>query len=123
MLQPAGSAYPEPVILVVFVALVVIFVLIPIIGFAISTLLTGLVIGALGRLVVPGWQPIGLLATLACGVAGAFIGRSLGHNAWHVSGFATLLIEIGVAAVCVAIWAGVNRRQIGARRAAIGGRR
>lgn len=117
------SAYPERVILVVFVALVVIFVLIPIIGFAISTLLTGLVIGALGRLVVPGWQPIGLLATLACGVAGAFIGRSLGHNAWHVGGFATLLIEIGVAAVCVAIWAAVGRRQIGSRRAAIGDRR
>jgi uncharacterized membrane protein YeaQ/YmgE (transglycosylase-associated protein family) len=117
------SAYAERVILVVFVALVVIFVLIPIIGFAISTLITGLIIGALGRLIVPGWQPIGVLATLACGVAGAFIGRSIGHNALHVGGFATLLIEIGVAAVAVAIWAGIGRRSLPGRRAAIGGPR
>jgi uncharacterized membrane protein YeaQ/YmgE (transglycosylase-associated protein family) len=106
------------VILFIFALLVIIFVVIPLVGFAISALITGLIIGALGRLIVPGMQPIGLLATFGCGIAGAFIGRAIGHGA-HVGGFATLLIEIGVAAAAVAIWSGVDRRQLGGRRRSI----
>lgn len=34
----------------------------------------GLVIGALARLAVPGDQPIGLLATIALGIVGSFLG-------------------------------------------------
>lgn len=109
-------------ILFVFALLVIIFVLIPLVGFAISTLLTGLIIGALGRLVVPGMQPIGFVATFACGVVGALLGRAIGHKALHVGGFATLLIEIGVAAVVVAVWSAVDRRQLSGRRRALGTR-
>ena len=34
----------------------------------------GLVIGALARLLVPGRQPMGLVATMLLGVAGSFVG-------------------------------------------------
>ncbi len=43
-------------------------------GGLISWILLGLVAGALARLAVPGRQEIGCLATLAVGVAGAFLG-------------------------------------------------
>jgi uncharacterized membrane protein YeaQ/YmgE (transglycosylase-associated protein family) len=39
-----------------------------------SILIGGLVIGALGRLVVPGPNPIGFWWTVACGVGGAIVG-------------------------------------------------
>lgn len=39
-----------------------------------SWILTGLLVGALARLLMPGRQPIGLVATILLGVAGAFVG-------------------------------------------------
>lgn len=44
-----------------------------------SWLLFGLLAGAIARLVVPGRHRIGCLATLAVGVAGAFIGGVIGN--------------------------------------------
>lgn len=43
-------------------------------------LLMGLVIGAIGRLVVPGRHRLGLLGTMAVGVAGAFLGWAIGRG-------------------------------------------
>lgn len=39
----------------------------------------GLIIGAIARLLVPGPQSIGLLATMALGVVGSFIGGFLAY--------------------------------------------
>jgi uncharacterized membrane protein YeaQ/YmgE (transglycosylase-associated protein family) len=36
--------------------------------------LSGLIVGALGRLVVPGPNPMGLLETIAIGLGGSFLG-------------------------------------------------
>jgi len=47
--------------------------LIPVIGF----LVAGLVIGALARLIKPGKQNLGVLATLALGVVGSLIGGTI----------------------------------------------
>lgn len=41
--------------------------------------LFGLIIGAIARLLVPGRQPIGLLATMALGVVGSFVGGFLAY--------------------------------------------
>lgn len=38
----------------------------------------GLIVGAVARLLVPGEQPIGCLATVILGVVGAFVGGFLG---------------------------------------------
>lgn len=44
-----------------------------------SWILFGLVAGAIARLVVPGRQHLGCLATLAVGIAGALIGGLIGQ--------------------------------------------
>jgi uncharacterized membrane protein YeaQ/YmgE (transglycosylase-associated protein family) len=92
-------------ILALFVVLVVLFVALPVIGLALWALLTtivvGLVIGGLARLVVPGPQRIGFLATVMAGLSGSILGGFLGQHVLDVGGFATLLLEIGVAAAVV----------------------
>jgi uncharacterized membrane protein YeaQ/YmgE (transglycosylase-associated protein family) len=95
------------VILTLFLILVALFVVLPLLGMAawalISTIIVGLIIGALGRLIVPGPQRIGFLATLIAGLIGAIIGGFLGNHVFDVNGFATTLLEIGVAALVVAV--------------------
>jgi len=115
------AIYAGAVILAVFVVLIVLFVVLPLIGVAlwwlISTAIVGLVVGALGRLVVPGAQRISILATIGCGLVGSLVGGAIGHalGGWLV----TILVEIGVAAAAVAIWETVERRRLPASRRAI----
>ena len=109
-------------ILAVFLALVVLFVILPIVGVAlwwiISTAIVGLIVGGLGRLIVPGRNPIGFLATIGCGLVGALIGGAIGHA---IGGrFVTILVEVGVAAGAVALWSATHRTPIGGRRTALG---
>jgi len=76
----------------------------------ISAIVSGLVIGALARLAVPGRQAIGILVTLLVGVAGAFVGGAIAgvfsENFW-----VTLLVQVIVAAVLVAYLAGRDRNR------------
>ena len=44
---------------------------------------TGLIVGAVARLLVPGRQPIGILLTLLSGVAGALLGWWAGNNVFN----------------------------------------
>jgi uncharacterized membrane protein YeaQ/YmgE (transglycosylase-associated protein family) len=105
-------------VLFVFAALVVLFVILPLVGvalwFVISTAVIGLVLGALGRLIIPGEQPIGVIATIICGWAGSLIGGVIGRIVWssHSHHLATLLIEVGVAAVAVLAWSRHDRKAI-----------
>jgi uncharacterized membrane protein YeaQ/YmgE (transglycosylase-associated protein family) len=39
-----------------------------------STILVGLIVGAIARFVTPGEQPMGWIATILLGIAGAFVG-------------------------------------------------
>jgi len=51
------------------------------------TLIVGLVVGALAKLVMPGKDPGGILITMLLGVAGAFIAGMLGHSlGWYAVG-------------------------------------
>jgi uncharacterized membrane protein YeaQ/YmgE (transglycosylase-associated protein family) len=50
----------------------------------ISWILTGLVVGAVARLLVPGRQSIGLPLTIVLGVVGAFIGGLLSSAIWPI---------------------------------------
>jgi uncharacterized membrane protein YeaQ/YmgE (transglycosylase-associated protein family) len=47
------------------------------IGGLISALVVGLIIGALGHLVVPGKQNMGILVTMAVGVVAALLGTAI----------------------------------------------
>lgn len=106
--------YGCDVILFVFLVLVALFVILPIIGMALWALLTtvivGLVIGGLGRLVVPGVHAIGFLATLAAGLCGSILGGFLGQHVFHIGWLGTVLIEIGISAGVVALMTGEQRR-------------
>jgi len=51
------------------------------------TLIVGLVIGALAKLVMPGRDPGGILITMLLGIAGAFVAGALGHAlGWYALG-------------------------------------
>jgi uncharacterized membrane protein YeaQ/YmgE (transglycosylase-associated protein family) len=93
--------------LVLVVILLVLLVVLPIVGWAlwllISTIVVGAIIGGLARLVLPGRQDIGILSTIAIGWIGSLVGSLLGRHLFHVGSFLTVLCEIGVAAVLVAI--------------------
>lgn len=43
------------------------------IGYILGWLLTGLIVGALGRLAIPGPNPMSIGLTIAVGIAGAFV--------------------------------------------------
>ncbi len=51
------------------------------------TLIIGLIVGALAKLVMPGKDPGGILITMLLGVAGSFIAGMLGHSlGWYEVG-------------------------------------
>lgn len=103
-------------ILALFVVLLILFVVFPLVGMAagalISTVFVGLIIGALGRLVVPGRQPLSVLATVFAGLIGAIVGGYLGDRVLYLGGFATTLLEIGVSALVVAVMAAPRHRRL-----------
>lgn len=43
------------------------------------TLIVGLVVGALAKLIMPGRDPGGIIVTMLLGIAGAFVARVLGN--------------------------------------------
>ena len=74
----------------------------------ITAILIGIVVGALGRLLVPGRQPIGWLVTILVGIVSAFIGtaiaRALGiPTATEGIDWLELLCQVVVAAIGVAL--------------------
>jgi uncharacterized membrane protein YeaQ/YmgE (transglycosylase-associated protein family) len=80
----------------------------------ITALIIGLIIGALGRLVVPGKQNIPIWLTLVIGVVAAFIGTLIA-GALDVAetpgiDWIELALQIGLAAVGVAVVAGTRGR-------------
>ena len=79
-----------------------------IIGYIISLVIVGFVIGGLGRLVIPGPNPIGAGKTLGVGLIGAFAGSLLGGLLGL--GIFTILVEVAVAAGLVYLVSGRSRR-------------
>ena len=80
-----------------------------------TALIIGLVIGALGRLVVPGKQNIPIWLTLLIGVVAALVG-TLVAGAFGVDDTAgidwiELALQVGFAAIGVAIFAGLYGRR------------
>jgi uncharacterized membrane protein YeaQ/YmgE (transglycosylase-associated protein family) len=82
----------------------------------ITALIVGLVIGALGRLVVPGRQNIPIWLTMVIGVVAALLGtvvaRALGI-ATETAGidWLELLIQVALAAIGVGLVAGIGGRR------------
>ncbi|MEV5748460.1 GlsB/YeaQ/YmgE family stress response membrane protein [Actinoallomurus sp. NPDC052308] len=81
----------------------------------ITAIIIGLVIGALGRLVVPGRQHIPMWLTIVIGVVAALIGTAIagGIGVADTKGvdWIELVIQVGLAAVGVALAAGMYGRR------------
>ncbi len=80
------------------------------IGLIVGLIITGLVVGALGRLVVPGRNPIGIPLTIGLGIAGALIGGLIAH-AVGLGGGVAFALGVLVAAALVALMSGTARRR------------
>jgi uncharacterized membrane protein YeaQ/YmgE (transglycosylase-associated protein family) len=94
------------VVLVALAAVIVLFLLAwVVVGLILKLLwwaIIGLVIGAIARLILPGKQTIGVLATAISGIAAAFLGGVIAH----IFGFGSVLqfvIAVLGAVVIVAI--------------------
>lgn len=90
----------------------------------ITAILIGIVVGALGRLVLPGRQPIGILLTILVGIVGALVGTALANaigipTATGGIDWLELLVQVVVAAAGVALVAAL----MGRRGAGVTGRR
>jgi uncharacterized membrane protein YeaQ/YmgE (transglycosylase-associated protein family) len=100
---------------IVVLLIVVILVLLlagSLVGLAFSLLwlaLTGLVVGALGRLVLPGRQNISLLATALVGIAASLLGGILA-NLFDVGWIIQFLVAVALAAIGITLFASSERR-------------
>jgi uncharacterized membrane protein YeaQ/YmgE (transglycosylase-associated protein family) len=79
----------------------------------------GAVIGGLGRLVVPGPNPIGFIRTVLAGWAGSFLGGLVGRLVfgwrYRYSGLLALAVAVAFTALIVYAIDGRYRRGRGAR--------
>ncbi len=79
-----------------------------------TTLIVGLIVGALAKLVMPGKDPGGFIITILLGIAGAFIAGWLGHAVgWYEAGEGPGIIMSIIGAV---ILLAIYRAVIGRRR-------
>ena len=72
------------------------------IGWIIGSIISGLIIGALGRLAVPGPNPMSIVLTIIIGIGAAFIGGTIGFVI-GLRWFFNFLLEVAVAAVIVVL--------------------
>jgi uncharacterized membrane protein YeaQ/YmgE (transglycosylase-associated protein family) len=87
----------------------------------IAAIVIGLIVGVLGRLVVPGKQNIPLWLTIVVGIVAAFLGTALARaigipTATSGIDWMELLVQVVVAAVGVALVAGLLGRRRGTLR-------
>jgi uncharacterized membrane protein YeaQ/YmgE (transglycosylase-associated protein family) len=81
-----------------------------------TAILIGIVVGVLGRLVLPGRQPIGFLVTILVGIVSAFIGTAIARamgvpTATSGIDWLELLVQVVVAALGVALVAALMGRR------------
>ena len=88
-----------------------------------SLLLIGLIIGALGRLALPGPNPMGILMTILCGIGGSVLGGIVG-GALGLRSFTFVLSVLCAAGIVYLVSGRMNRRRgIFDRGGALSGRR
>jgi uncharacterized membrane protein YeaQ/YmgE (transglycosylase-associated protein family) len=79
------------------------------IAFLLTLAISGLIVGAVARVLVPGPSPMGILGTIGAGIAGAVIGGLVGKLIWganYTPGFI-----MAVLGAMVVVWAVSRRRR------------
>ncbi|MDQ1626388.1 MAG: hypothetical protein QOI54_132 [Actinomycetota bacterium] len=82
------------------------------IGGIVAALIIGLIIGALGRLVVPGKQDLPIWLTILVGIVAALVGSAIVGPLRDTNGidWVELVVQVALAAVGVAVVAGMRGR-------------
>jgi len=101
------------VVVIVVLVIVVLALLLAgaLVGLAFQLLwlvVTGLIVGALGRLVLPGRQQISLLATALVGIAASLLGGILA-DVFDVGWFIQFLVAVALAAIGITVFASSER--------------
>lgn len=75
-----------------------------------GAIVIGAVIGALGRLVLPGKQDIGIVLTIVVGIVAALIGTFIVGSLQNTRGldWIEILVQVVLAAIGIAIVAGIK---------------
>jgi uncharacterized membrane protein YeaQ/YmgE (transglycosylase-associated protein family) len=75
-----------------------------------GAIVIGAVIGALGRLVLPGKQDIGIILTIVVGIVAALIGTFIVGSLQNTKGldWVEILVQVVLAAIGIAIVAGIK---------------
>ena len=79
-------------------------------AYIIGWILTGLIVGALGRLFVPGPSPMGIGMTILVGIAGAILGGIIAV-ALGLGGLGSLIVAVAVTAGIVYLMQGRSHRR------------
>jgi uncharacterized membrane protein YeaQ/YmgE (transglycosylase-associated protein family) len=85
-------------------------------GFIIVLIIVGAIAGFLARLIVPGRDPMGIVATIVLGIVGSFIGGFLGYLLFGKDAAAGALQPSGIigsvigAIIALLIYRAVTRR-------------
>ena len=80
-------------------------------GSLISTLIIGLVVGAIAKLLMPGRDPGGCLITILIGIAGAFVGTWIGRVFWGENYVAGWIISVVGAMLLLLIYRFIRGRR------------
>ena len=102
-----------PVVVILLIVILVLLLAGSLIGLAFSLFwlaLTGLVVGALGRLVLPGRQDISLLATALVGIAASLLGGILA-DLFDVGWVIQFLVAVALAAIGITLFASSDLRR------------
>jgi uncharacterized membrane protein YeaQ/YmgE (transglycosylase-associated protein family) len=102
-----------PVVVILLIVILVLLLAGSLVGLAFSLLwlaLTGLIIGALGRLVLPGRQDISLLATALVGIAASLLGGILA-NLFDVGWLVQFIVAVALAAIGITLFTSTENRR------------
>jgi uncharacterized membrane protein YeaQ/YmgE (transglycosylase-associated protein family) len=102
-----------PVVVILLIVILVLLLAGSLVGLAFELLwlvLAGLLIGALGRLVLPGRQDISLLATALVGIGASLLGGILA-DLFDVGWVIQFLVAIALAAVGITLFASSEHRR------------
>jgi uncharacterized membrane protein YeaQ/YmgE (transglycosylase-associated protein family) len=100
-----------PVVVILLIVVLVLLLAGALIGLAFELLwlaLTGLILGALGRLVLPDRQEIGLLATALVGIGASLLGGILA-DLFDVGWLVQFLVAVALAAIGITLLASPER--------------
>jgi uncharacterized membrane protein YeaQ/YmgE (transglycosylase-associated protein family) len=88
-----------------------------VLSYLFALIVTGLIIGALARLAVPGRNPMGIVMTIVLGIVGSLVGGLVGQ-ALGLERTLTFVAAVLAAAVLVYLYSGGGRRHafLGRRR-------